>query len=168
MTLIELMVALAVAGIVLAVAVPSYNVWNRTERVKSGARDLALALQRAKSFAVRRGNNVIVAFNSPAAGSYRLVNDANNNCVVDGGETVLFQQSLKPNVTMPGGTITFSSANAAFNSRGLPLGDAAGACLPFGVGGAAGSGSVTVQMAGLNASYVVSMNLAGGVTVARQ
>ena len=168
MTLIELIVVLAIAGILMGMAVPSYVVWRRTEQVRSGARDLALALHRAKSFAVRRGNNVIVAFNSPAAGSYQVVNDADDDCVVDVGEAVLYQAGLPPNVTIPVVDNSFSSENAAFDPRGLPLGDAGGACVPFGTGGGAGSGTILVQMAGHNAQYLVSMNLAGGITVARQ
>ena len=168
MSLIELMITLAIAGVILGLAVPSFNGWIRTERIRSGARDLALGLQRAKSFAVRRGHNVIIAFNSPANGSYQIVDDPNGNCVVNAGETVLYSASLPPAVDMPSASITFSSDNAAFDSRGLPLGDAGGACIPFGTGGGAGGGSITVQMAGQNAQYVVTMNLAGGVTVTRQ
>ena len=168
MTLIELIVVLAIAGVLMGMAVPSYVVWRRTEQVRSGARDLALALHRAKSFAVRRGNNVIVAFNSPAAGSYQVVNDADGDCVADGGEAVLYQASLPPNVIIPLTDNSFSSENAAFDPRGLPLGDTGVACVPFGMGGGAGSGTILVQMAGHNAQYLVSMSLAGGITVARQ
>jgi type IV fimbrial biogenesis protein FimT len=168
MSLIEVVVVLAIAGLMLGVAIPSFGEWMRAERIKSGARDLALGLQRAKSFSVRRGHNVIIAFNSPANGDYQIVDDPNNDCVVNGGEAVLYSASLPPRVDIPAASITFSSNNAAFDSRGLPLGDAAGACVPFGTGGAAGAGAVTVQMTGHNARYVVSMNLAGGIRVARQ
>jgi prepilin-type N-terminal cleavage/methylation domain-containing protein len=168
MSLIEIVLVLAIVGVMMAVAIPAFDGWMKTERVKSGARDLALGLHRAKSFAVRRGHNVIIAFNSPANGNYQVVDDPNNNCVVNGGEVVLYSASLPPAVDMPSASISFSSDNAAFDSRGLPLGDAAGACVPFGMGGGAGGGTVTVQMTGHNAQYVVSMNLAGGVSVARQ
>lgn len=167
-SLIELMIVLAIAGILIAVGVTNYANWARRESVRAGARDVAMALQRAKGQAVKRGRNTILSFNAPAANSYQIVDDANNNCVADGGETVLFQSSLPTGVTSLGAGITFTNANAAFDPRGLPLGDAGGACVPFGVGGAAGLGAVTLQMAGVTATYVVSMNLTGGITVARQ
>ncbi|MFQ5456982.1 MAG: GspH/FimT family pseudopilin [Myxococcota bacterium] len=167
-SIVELVVTLSIVAIFVAFATPSLIGWSRTEKVKSGARDISLGLQRAKSFAVKRGNNVIMAFNSPANGSYQIVNDLNNNCVVNGGEAVLYSASLGQGVEMPAGTITFSSNNAAFETRGLPLGDAAGACLPFGTGGASGGGSVTVEMPNHNVKYVVTMALAGGITVQRQ
>jgi prepilin-type N-terminal cleavage/methylation domain-containing protein len=168
MTLIEVTIVVAIVGIMVAVGVPAFDNWMKTERVKSGARDLALGLQRAKSLAVRRGHNVIIAFNSPANDNYQIVDDPNNNCVAEGGEVVLYSASLPPGVDMPAASITFSNSNAAFDSRGLPLGDAAGVCIPFGTGGGAGAGTITVQMTGHNAQYQVSMSLAGGVSVVRQ
>jgi prepilin-type N-terminal cleavage/methylation domain-containing protein len=167
-SLLELMIVLAIMGIMLTAAVAGYSNWAKRESIRSGAREVASSLQLAKGLAVRNGRNTVVLFNSPAANSFQIIDDANNNCVADGGETVLYQRALPTGVTSPAGTITFSNANAAFDSRGLPLGDNAGACVAFGVGGGSGLGSVTLQMTGVSPTYVVTMNLAGGVTVARQ
>lgn len=167
-TILELIVAVAILGVLISVGVSGYGRWVKRENIRAGARDMAMGLQKAKGLAVQRGRNTVVLFNSPAASSYQIIDDANNNCVADVGETVLYERSLPTGVTSPVGTITFSNANAAFDSRGLPLGDNAGACIAFGVGGGSGSGSVTVQMTGVSPTYVVTMNLAGGITVARQ
>ena len=167
-SLIEVMVTLAIAGILMALGVTAYDRWANRESIRSGARDVALSLQRAKGLAVKRGRNTIVRFNSPAANFYEIIDDADNNCVVDVGESVLYQASLPTGVTMLAASVAFSNSNAAFDARGLPLGDNGAACVPFGAGGAAGSGSVLLQMAGVNAQYQVSMSLAGGITVTRQ
>jgi Tfp pilus assembly protein FimT len=160
------MVTLAIASVILSLVIPSFGIWLKTARVRSGAFELAAGLQRAKSFAVKRGHNVIGAFNSPTNGSYQIVDDTNNNCVADGGELILRTTSLPPGVVMPSALITLSNNNAAFDSRGLPLGDTGAACLPFGAGN--GGGTVTVQMANHSRQYVITLSLAGGVTVTGQ
>jgi len=166
LSLLELMVTLAIASIILSLVIPSYGIWLKTARVRTGAFELAAGLQRAKSFSVKRGHNVIGAFNSPTNGSYQIVDDTNNNCVADGGELVLHTITLPPGVAMPSASITLSNNNVAFDPRGLPLGDTGIACLPFGTGN--GGGAVTVQMAGHSRQYVVTLSLAGGVTVTGQ
>jgi type IV fimbrial biogenesis protein FimT len=100
-SLIEIMVVLAIAGILISIGVTAYDRWAQRQSVRGGARDLALALQSAKGFAVQRGHNALVLFNSPANGSYQIVDDLNNNCVADGGEALLYQNSLPVGVTLP-------------------------------------------------------------------
>lgn len=60
MTLVELMVALAVLGILLSVAIPSFQGFIRNNRLTSVANELASAFSLARSEAVRRGQQVTV------------------------------------------------------------------------------------------------------------
>jgi type IV fimbrial biogenesis protein FimT len=57
-TLLELMTTLAVAGIMLAVGVPSYQAVVRNNRAATNANELVSALTIARSEAIRRGDRV--------------------------------------------------------------------------------------------------------------
>lgn len=66
-TLIELLVTIAVAAILLAVAVPSFQSFLMNNRMASQANDLITALNLARSEAVRRAANVTVCASSDGA-----------------------------------------------------------------------------------------------------
>lgn len=60
MTIIELLVALAIAAILLRLALPAYNAFIAQRNLTAQGNDFILAVQLAKSEAVRRGQNVSV------------------------------------------------------------------------------------------------------------
>ena len=53
-TLVELMVTLAILGIVLAIAVPNYISWRPTYRLRQASNDLLSDFQSAKTTAIKR------------------------------------------------------------------------------------------------------------------
>jgi type IV fimbrial biogenesis protein FimT len=59
-TLLELMIALAIAGIVGALAVPAFGTWLAAQAVQGRAEALLYALELARSEAIRRGDRVDV------------------------------------------------------------------------------------------------------------
>ncbi len=59
-TLIELMVTIAVAGILAAIAVPSFKSTIQNNRLTTGANELVTALNLARSEAIKRGMTVTV------------------------------------------------------------------------------------------------------------
>jgi type IV fimbrial biogenesis protein FimT len=59
-TLFELMIALAMVGILVGVAAPSFNNWGRQTRVVTAQNDFVTALNYARSEAVRRSRLVTV------------------------------------------------------------------------------------------------------------
>ena len=69
-TLIELMVAIAIVGIVLALAVPSFYNYMLVQRLKSVSAQLVTDINYARSEAVSRGTPVRIAF----------AQDTNNTC----------------------------------------------------------------------------------------
>jgi type IV fimbrial biogenesis protein FimT len=67
-TLVELMVTLAVAGIVVSLATPSFNEMIANSRLTSAANELVGALSYARSEAVKRGVNVVMLSRSGTDG----------------------------------------------------------------------------------------------------
>lgn len=65
-TLLELMIGLAIAGVVSALGVPAFGRWLAAEQVQDRAEALLHALDLARSEAVKRGDRVDVC---PAAGA---------------------------------------------------------------------------------------------------
>jgi len=57
-TLIELMIAIALLGLLLAFAMPSYSIWIQNTRIRSAAESFVNGLQLARNEAVRRNANV--------------------------------------------------------------------------------------------------------------
>lgn len=64
-TLIEVMVVVAIIGIVLALAVPNLSATLRASRASGAARDMADLISIARSEAIRDGVNQVVIFNIP-------------------------------------------------------------------------------------------------------
>ena len=111
-TLIELMVTLAVAAILLAVAVPSYQNFVATSRLASQANDFITALNFARSEAVKRGANVTVCASSN--GTSCVGAWAAGWIVSSAGTVIRVQHALGGSSTLNGGAnvtsnITFSS-----------------------------------------------------------
>jgi type II secretion system protein H len=78
-TLLELMIVVAIIGILAAVAVPSARQWLADQRVKAAARDVGDAFGIARMEAIRSGQYQLVLFQTDTAGATLL--DANGNSV---------------------------------------------------------------------------------------
>ncbi len=103
-TLMELMVVVAVIGLMASVAIPKIGIWNANERVKAAGRGMAAAISLAHGEAVRTGDLHIIFFRTDAQGNtlfdtqgtavpILVINDgtrssANQNCRIDAGEII--------------------------------------------------------------------------------
>lgn len=100
---IELMIVVAIVGVLAALAVPNMGPMIRAQRVKSAAFDIYSSLNLSRSEAVKRNNSVTL---TPTSGDWSkgwTVSDANGNLVktqdgwdaltVDGPPTLTFNSS---------------------------------------------------------------------------
>lgn len=121
-TVTEIVMVVAIIGILGAFAVPSFLAWLPSYRLKSAARDLQGHLQSAKYEAVQRSGNVAVVFTvgafnpSGAIGSYQVFVDTDGDFVRDPGEVLIRQVNMPNNVSLTAAV----PANISFNSRGVP------------------------------------------------
>ena len=93
-TLIEMLTALSVLAVTLAIAAPSLGAFIRSSRIRSAQSELVASLMLARSEAARRGVPVTLRARDTAeagglARGWRVWADLNGNGVVDGGESVL-------------------------------------------------------------------------------
>ncbi|MBU1208120.1 MAG: prepilin-type N-terminal cleavage/methylation domain-containing protein [Proteobacteria bacterium] len=105
-TLVELLIAIAIAAILAAIAIPHTGTIVNTYRLNGAARVVWSDLQNAKMTAVKENKSVKVNFSTP---SYNFVR-------VETSE-VIFTRNLAndyPNVT-----ISSSGGSTTFNSRGM-------------------------------------------------
>ncbi len=78
-TLIELMVVIAILGIITAIAVPNYMTYLARVRLKTACREMATVFQFARTQAIGSDEPWQVSFDT-AAGRYYLLDDTANPC----------------------------------------------------------------------------------------
>ena len=90
-TLLELLIVMAIAGFLVAVAVPNFSETIKRNRMTANANEVFASVQYARTEALRRGGSVVL---TPADGStwvngFRVFADANGNNAYDSGEEEL-------------------------------------------------------------------------------
>ena len=82
-TLLELMIVLAILGILLTVGVPSLTDFLEKGRVKSAAESVSGALTSARLDAVQRNTNVYVQFDGGATWCYGIATQSACDCTIN-------------------------------------------------------------------------------------
>lgn len=121
-TLIELMITIAIAGILLAIGIPSFKSTLSSNRLTSYANEFVTALNLARSEAIKRGQPVSIRKSGPNWESgWRLFTDANGDGDgEDAGDTLLREEStgLPSTFTLRGtyaDRITYQSSGMSAN-----------------------------------------------------
>lgn len=140
-TLMEILVVVALLGIMAAIAVPSLSTFVPNYRLKGEARDLYSQLQRARNEAVKTNTTVIFNFTpgvgAPCQGGRYVFTTAAGNVLV--------------NRAMPNGIcLTPTVFPAGFQSNGLPSGII---------------GSIVLSHTANNRTYSLTQTFAGGITL---
>ena len=120
-TLVELVIVIALIGVMAGIAIPNFNSWLPNYRLKSAVQDLYANIQRAKLNAVKRNANTVVSF---PAGGYTIFVDADKDFIHDTGETVITQVAWSDYNSVSVGANTFDNSTGqpafAFRSDGIP------------------------------------------------
>jgi type IV fimbrial biogenesis protein FimT len=146
-TLLELIMAIAISAILLALAVPSFTTFLNSNRVTSQANELLASLQIARMEAIRRNTSVIVCGSSNAESSttptcsggstwsgWVVYSDANSNSVIDASEVIKVNTVYGPiegdASTSVNNQITFRPDGFARSAAGGLLEGTVAICVP--------------------------------------
>jgi type IV fimbrial biogenesis protein FimT len=137
-TLIELMITIVIAGILAAVALPSYRSFVAGQRIKTAAFDFTAVLYHARSEALKRNADVTV---SAATGGWQ------NGWTMTVGTTVVSSHEA-----FPGLSVTAAADSLVYRGNGRPNTSTASFSLSAAGAAATASRCITVSLAGLPAS----------------
>ena len=115
-SIVDLMVAIAIIGIISAASVPNLKRWVRNYNVQSAAMDLYAHMQMAKLGAVKENKSWTINFNPDVLLGYQVRNNAGN--VV---KTVDFRAQYNSEIQYvdPTETKTYDDPSIVFNPNGL-------------------------------------------------
>ena len=132
-TVIELIIVIAVLGILTAVGVPNFLSWLPKYRLKSAARDLYSNMQLAKLSAIKNNADWAIVFNL-ATDQYQVCSDQGPDNSWGGGDNIVIKTVVLNNYgsgvayghgnagsaigSTFGDEITFANNIAVMNSRG--------------------------------------------------
>jgi Tfp pilus assembly protein FimT len=115
-SIFDLMVAMAIVGIISVAAVPSLKRWSANYNVKSAALDLYAHMQIAKLGSVKENKSWTINFNPGTLIGYEVRNNAGNVM-----KTVDFRTKYNGEIQYgdPTVTKTYDAPSIAFNPNGL-------------------------------------------------
>lgn len=146
-TLIEMLVTIALAGVLMAIAVGGYGRWARASEQSGAASELQTQLRNAHQRAITEGTPTCVLFDL-AADSYTVYRGA---CA----------DSAKVRIEGP-----FTNAGDVYLADPVFAGSSVSAGVTFSQRGTATPGSVTIKRAGSAQAYVVTVEeLTGRVSL---
>jgi prepilin-type N-terminal cleavage/methylation domain-containing protein len=177
-TIIEIIVVIAIIGILAGVAIPSFSTWIPNYRFRSAGQNLYSNFQLAKITAVRRNKNCTVTFSVPESNKYITINGIDYDYVVyvedfpvnleyDAGEDIIVRRSwadydndVSFDTTKGGGDgLSFTS-----NDNGLPSISFRPNGMPIDNEGNISSGTVSIKNI-KNRTMDINVTAAGSVSI---
>lgn len=167
-TLVEVMIVVAIIGILAAVAVPSFLSWLPNMRLTAAARDLYGAMMRAKGEAAKRNMNCAVTFDQVVNGinyAYVVYADTNSNCEFNAGEPIILQiQQWPQDVSLDNSQGGGDGLSFTDNDDGNPTIVFRPTTIPTANGGGIANGSAfLINSSGRTRS--VAINQAGNISI---
>lgn len=145
-TLMEVMVVIAIVGIMSAIAIPNFISWLPDYRLRSATRDIVSCFQKAKLRAVKENTRVVLIFDHLNEEYTAFVDNVPANWALDGAETVVRHKSMPAGIDIQANPST-SAYTYGYNGRGLAVG---------------GGGTVQINNEKSNSSRIV-INNAGNI-----
>ena len=123
-TLVEVMIVVAIVGILAAVATPMITAMLPRYHLRAEARELVINLKKAKMEAVKRNRDVVINFTGAGTpnGSYQMyvnVDKITPRTFNSPPDIQLVNQQMRRNVQLV--STTFAANQAGYNPRGIPL-----------------------------------------------
>jgi len=115
-TAIELLVVVAILGILSAISIPAFSSWLPNYRLKSSTRNIYDAMNLAKLSAVK-SNNVAVVIFSITNDTYTVFLDTVSNWALDSTETIIGSGTMGDGIDIYGSTFPWHTYG--FSSRGM-------------------------------------------------
>lgn len=136
-TLLELMVALAIAAVLASVAVPNMIAYRSNQRLSAAARQILGVMQETRMLAIKEGREIVVRFDiatqsylifadtgeEDADGNKILDEDKNivgaGNGILDEGEDIISEETLPSDIRMTEATFARGVPRTRFDFRGM-------------------------------------------------
>lgn len=163
-TLTELMLVIAIMGILAGFAIPGFIRWLPDYRLRQAARDLYSNLQLAKTTAIRSGTHCTITFNQVVDGEtfdYVVFQDTDNDLELDTAEEPLIIKRVKWSDYE---SVSANGNNLPQNDDGLPAIAFRSNGIPTNNNGGFGAGTVSLKNTKEKESDVV-VSAAGNVRI---
>ena len=121
-TLTELAVMLSVAGLLLAIGLPSFSRYQRSTTVRNTYRQLVLDLRLARQRALSEHHHFVAAFDAGPPAWYGVFADEDNDLSKDMAESWLLQRTLNGSVALDASALTPADSLAFGPAGSLPGG----------------------------------------------
>lgn len=118
-TLIELMVTIAIVGIVSAIAIPNMIGWRGERALRGAINNLQADMQLARMQAIREAEDVCVSLDTVAKSYIVIVESVTKNGQLDAGEQQLRAVRMPAGIDISSASFTGGVNYASFNSKGI-------------------------------------------------
>jgi len=115
-TLLEVIIVMAIMGIMTAIAVPAFSDWRSKQAVRSASQALLSSMKQARVLAVAENRNVSISFTSNSY-TYDADTTGSGSCGICKSEVVNLSQFSKNLSISPTTTRTFYSRGISYNAN---------------------------------------------------
>ncbi|MCP3892120.1 MAG: prepilin-type N-terminal cleavage/methylation domain-containing protein [Desulfobulbaceae bacterium] len=116
-SLIEMVIIVAIIGILSAVAIPNMIGWRGEAQLSGAARNFYSDMQLARLKAIREAEDISILID-PLNNSYSIFIDSNSDSIHDAGEAMVVSKDMKSGINIV--STTFAGDRTQFDSRGRP------------------------------------------------
>lgn len=118
-SLIEIVVTIAIIGILSAIAVPNIIGWRGARKLDGAARNFMADMELARIKAIREAEDVSVVFDL-ANNSYQIFVDINTDYTIQADDSLVRERTMPAGITIPSTTFSAPNHRMHYNSRGMP------------------------------------------------